>query len=64
MPLINSEDKRLTARERHLLRQIATRLEAKPYVRPIAASMPEGYQRELERVFGSDCEPETNRWER
>jgi hypothetical protein len=57
---IDTEDRRLTAKERHLLRQIATRLEAKPYLRPV----PEGYQRELDRVFGSDCESETNRWER
>jgi hypothetical protein len=56
---IDSEDRRLTTRERHLLRQIATRLEA--FRRQ---SVPEGYQRELERVFGSDCEPQTNRWER
>jgi hypothetical protein len=56
---IDSEDRRLTTRERHLLRQIATRLEA--YV---PRQLPDGYRRELDRVFGSDCEPETNRWER
>jgi hypothetical protein len=61
---IDTEDRGLIVRERHALRQIATRLEAKPYIRPLRPPMPEGYQRELDRVFGSDCEPETNRWER
>ena len=31
------------------------RSEAKPYVRPLRPPMPEGYQRELDRVFGSDA---------
>jgi hypothetical protein len=58
---IDTEDKRLTVRERHLLRQIATRLEAKPYLRSMRQLVPEGYQSELDRAFGSSCEPETNR---
>jgi len=41
---LDTEDHRLTVRERHLLRQIATRLEAKP-----RRQVPEHYQRELER---------------
>ena len=61
---IDTEDRRLSVRERHTLQPIATRLEAKPYVRPLRQPLPEGYQSELDRVFGSDCEPETNRWER
>lgn len=61
---LDTEDRRLTARERHLLRQIATRLEAKPYVRPLRQPVPEHYQSELDRVFGSDCDAATNRWER
>jgi hypothetical protein len=61
---IDSEDFRLTTKERHLLRQIATRLEAKPYMRNLREPLPEPYRKELDRVFGGDCEPETNRWER
>ena len=49
---IDTEDRRL--RERHLVRQIATRLEAKPYVRPLGQPVPEHYRLELERVFGAD----------
>ena len=56
---IDTEDRRLSVKERHLLRQIATRLEPMP-----ARQLPEHYRQEIERVFGSDCEPETNRWER
>jgi hypothetical protein len=62
--LIDVEDSRLTTKEKRLLRQIATRLAAKPYLRNLREPVPEGFQRELDRVFGSDCEPETNRWER
>ena len=54
---IDTEDRRLTARERHTLRQIATRLDVK------RQPLPEGYRKAIEEVFGS-CEPETNRWER
>jgi hypothetical protein len=56
---IDTEDRRLTARERHMLRQIATRLETKA-----PRQLPHHYQQEIDRVFGYDCEPETNRWER
>ena len=59
---LDTEDRRLTSRERRTLREIALRREA--YVRPSRQPVPEGYQAELDRVFGSDCEPETNRWER
>jgi hypothetical protein len=59
MPLIDSEDARLTAREKNLIRTIAIRLEAKPMRPPL----PETYARELDRVFGSHCEAEVNRWE-
>jgi hypothetical protein len=70
--LIDSEDRRLTSRERHQLRQIATRLHDEDLERSInvclatgrATPLPEPYHGELDRVFGSDCEPETNRWER
>jgi hypothetical protein len=41
-----------------------TRLEAKPYMRNLREPLPVAYERELDRVFGGDCEPETNRWER
>ena len=42
-----------------MLRQIANRLKA--YA---PRKLPHHYQQEMDRVFGSDLEPETNRWER
>ena len=60
--LINTEDSRLTAKERTLLQQIAHRLDNWRDYQPPAASyntaqmLPATYRAELDRVFGSCAE--------
>jgi hypothetical protein len=60
MMLIDSEDRRLTSRERHQLRQIATRLHEQSInaysVTGRATPLPELYRQEIDRVFGGCAE--------
>jgi hypothetical protein len=50
---INLNDKRLTARERHLLRQIATRLAGlDPDRYSPRPPLPPGYHEAIDRAFG------------
>jgi hypothetical protein len=46
--LLDTEDGRLTTRERRELRQIVLRLEAKPYLRNLREPIPQAFQRKLE----------------
>jgi hypothetical protein len=56
MDAISLTDPRLTASERHLLRQIVYRLEHQP-----RSSLPASYTAELDRVFGVQPTQEEHR---